>query len=153
MSRCSRTHLVAASTDSSRLISSVLFSFYAGEEKRYFTVHSKTVTAISEPFERVINGNMTEAQERSAELPDVDPDTFQRFLKYAYRGGYKIRSYDEIKVNCSIIPTKPKEDVYAHRYPIHDVIVNYSTTPARPEPSAYSSREIPIPNKTSLPYF
>lgn len=53
-----------------------------------FVVHSKAVAATSSVFDRLINGAMNEAQTRSAELKEVDPETFVRFLEYAYRHDY-----------------------------------------------------------------
>ncbi|KAJ4992680.1 hypothetical protein SVAN01_01726 [Stagonosporopsis vannaccii] len=70
------------------IIQSDLFTFYVGEEKKPFLVHSKAVAATSQVFDRLINGGMSEAQTRSAEIRDVDPDTFIRFLEYAYRHDY-----------------------------------------------------------------
>jgi hypothetical protein len=40
-----------------------------------------------------VNGDLVEAKERSAELKDVEPDTFVRFLEYAYRGDYNVPSW------------------------------------------------------------
>jgi hypothetical protein len=39
-----------------------------------------------------VNGDLLEAKMRSAELSDVEPDDFVRFLEYAYRGDYTIPS-------------------------------------------------------------
>lgn len=51
-------------------------------------MHSGAVAATSSVFDRLVNGDMCEAQTRSAELQDVDPATFMRFLEYAYRHDY-----------------------------------------------------------------
>jgi hypothetical protein len=37
-----------------------------------------------------VNGNLIEAKKRSAELKDVEPDDFVRFLEYAYRRNYTV---------------------------------------------------------------
>lgn len=77
---------------------------------------------MSEPFERLVNGNLIEAQERSAELPDVDPDTFQRFLEYAYRRDYKIRSYYQVSVD---LERSEGELAVRSMYP-EDMVINYT---------------------------
>lgn len=51
-------------------------------------MHSKAVAATSRAFDGLVNGGMSEAQTRSAEFRDVDPETFVRFLEYAYRHDY-----------------------------------------------------------------
>lgn len=51
-------------------------------------MHSKAVAATSQVFDRLVNGGMSESQTRSAQLRDVDPETFIRFLEYAYRHDY-----------------------------------------------------------------
>ncbi|KAF2632641.1 hypothetical protein BU25DRAFT_417253 [Macroventuria anomochaeta] len=69
-------------------IQSDLFTFYIGEEKKQFIVHSKAVAATSPYFDRLVNGGLSEAQSRTAEIEDVDPETFIRFMEYAYRRNY-----------------------------------------------------------------
>jgi predicted RecB family nuclease len=41
-----------------------------------------------------VSGDLLEAKTRSAELGDVEPDDFIRFLEYAYRGGYTVPSWE-----------------------------------------------------------
>ncbi|KAL1611407.1 hypothetical protein SLS59_000126 [Nothophoma quercina] len=65
-----------------------LFTFHVGDKS--FIAHSKAVAATSSVFERLVNGGMSESESRSAELKDVDPETFVRFLEYAYRRDYTI---------------------------------------------------------------
>lgn len=55
-------------------------------------VHSRAVSATSPVFDKLVNGGLKESQDRVAELLDVDPDTFVRFLEYAYRHDYTTRS-------------------------------------------------------------
>jgi hypothetical protein len=61
-----------------------------GEERKPFAVHSTAVAATSDPFRALVNGNLVEANTRSAELKDVCPDDFVRFLEYAYRRDYSV---------------------------------------------------------------
>ncbi|KAJ8110226.1 hypothetical protein OPT61_g6874 [Boeremia exigua] len=70
------------------IVQSDLFTFYVGDNKTPFTVHTKAVAATSRVFDSLLNGGMSEAQSRSAELENVDPATFVRFLEYAYRHDY-----------------------------------------------------------------
>jgi hypothetical protein len=56
-------------------------------------VHSNAVAATSDPFRALVNGGLGEAQTRSAELEDVQPDDFVRFLEYAYRHDYTVPSW------------------------------------------------------------
>jgi hypothetical protein len=44
-----------------------------------------------------VNGNLLEAKTRSAELRDVRPDDFVRFLEYAYRGDYTVPPWEQDK--------------------------------------------------------
>ncbi|KAJ4383893.1 hypothetical protein N0V86_000736 [Didymella sp. IMI 355093] len=69
-------------------IQSDLFTFHVGEEKRRFVVHSKVVADTSPVFDRLVHGGLKESQDRCAEIEDVDPETFIRFLEYAYRRDY-----------------------------------------------------------------
>ncbi|KAG9205723.1 hypothetical protein G6514_007330 [Epicoccum nigrum] len=70
------------------IVQSDLFTFYIGKERQPFIVHSKAVAATSAVFDRLINGDMSEARSRSAEFQEIDPATFIRFLEYAYRHDY-----------------------------------------------------------------
>lgn len=94
-------------TDRYRFIQSDLFTFYVGEEKEKFVVHSRAISATSPYFDRLVNGSLSEAQSRSAELEDVDPDTFIRFLEYAYRRDYTTPSWSQdIKATNDNTPTR-----------------------------------------------
>ena len=73
-----------------RFIQSDLFTFTVGPENKSFIVHSKAVAGTSPFFEKLVNNGMNESISRSAELKEVDPETFIRFLEYAYRRDYTI---------------------------------------------------------------
>ncbi|KAH6620345.1 hypothetical protein C7974DRAFT_231870 [Boeremia exigua] len=77
------------------IVQSDMFTFYVGEERKPFVAHSEAVAATSQVFDTLVNGGMSEAQTRSAELKDVDPETFTRFLEYAYRHDYASPSCPE----------------------------------------------------------
>ncbi|KAF3035607.1 hypothetical protein E8E11_001876 [Didymella keratinophila] len=83
------------------LIQSDLFTFLVGEEKRRFVVHSKAVAGTSPVFDRLVNGGLKESQDRFAEVVDIDPETFTRFLEYAYRHDYTVPSSPYIPATSS----------------------------------------------------
>ncbi|KAL9131994.1 MAG: hypothetical protein Q9217_000204 [Psora testacea] len=68
------------------LYSSTPFKVSVGS--RTFYVHADAASNKSRPFERLINGFMKEASEGTAKLEGVTPDTFDRFLQWAYKGYY-----------------------------------------------------------------
>jgi hypothetical protein len=68
------------------------FTFLLGENREPVTVHAGVISALSEPFDRLINGPMKEAQEKCAELPHIDRDVFLGLVEYAYRGNYTVPS-------------------------------------------------------------
>ncbi len=86
-------------------------------------MHSKAVAATSQVFDTLVNGGMSEAQTRSAELKDVDEATFVRFLEYAYRHEYTdpplvqdASSYENPIHNSGVIVTPSLEN----RNPVSD---------------------------------
>ncbi|KAH3983539.1 hypothetical protein HBI24_014650 [Parastagonospora nodorum] len=72
------------------LIQSDLFTFYVGEERKKFKVHTAAIAATSGPFRALLTGGLAESNQGSAEILDVQPDDFVRFLEYAYRGDYTV---------------------------------------------------------------
>lgn len=52
-------------------------------------MHSCIVACQSKSLEKLINGDMKEANDRCVVWPDVDSDTFIRFSQYAYTGDYQ----------------------------------------------------------------
>lgn len=56
-------------------------------------MHSRAIAATSPVFDKLVNGGLKESQDRSAEIEDVDRETFIRFLEYAYRHDYTIPSW------------------------------------------------------------
>ncbi|CAO2657546.1 Nn.00g036720.m01.CDS01 [Neocucurbitaria sp. VM-36] len=74
-------------------IQSDLFTFYVGEAKTAFIVHSKAIAATSGHFSAMVNGDMMEAKTRSAEIFDIERSDFARFLEYAYRKDYTVPSW------------------------------------------------------------
>jgi hypothetical protein len=79
-----------------------LFSFYIGKEKKPFVIHSSAVAATSGPFRALVNGNLIEAKKRCADLDDVEPEDFVRFLEYAYRRDYTAPSWIHDESACKV---------------------------------------------------
>ncbi|KAG6250742.1 hypothetical protein E4U23_001244 [Claviceps purpurea] len=60
-------------------MSSKAFEFLVGPEKKPFIIHSELVASLSPVLERLVKGNMEEAQKGSVVWEHVDEQTFIRF--------------------------------------------------------------------------
>ncbi|THC92381.1 hypothetical protein EYZ11_008149 [Aspergillus tanneri] len=69
-------------------ITSPLFTFQIGLEKREFTVHSYALANLSPSLDRLMNGAVIEAKTRRVDWSDADEDTFVRMCEYAYLHDY-----------------------------------------------------------------
>ena len=84
-----------ALTDLSRRIyASTPFRFIVEGKSLY--IHADLVSLHSKPLDRMINGNMAEAQEGLATLEDVGVDTFVRFIEWAYEGYYTAAEFTTV---------------------------------------------------------
>ncbi|KIW85651.1 hypothetical protein Z517_01043 [Fonsecaea pedrosoi CBS 271.37] len=61
-----------------------VFTYHVGPSKIPFVVHADIVSSHSRVFRQLVEGPFKEGEERYAELPEVDPGTFEHFLAYAY---------------------------------------------------------------------
>ncbi|KAF1934081.1 uncharacterized protein M421DRAFT_112372 [Didymella exigua CBS 183.55] len=102
-------------------VQSDLFTFHVGEEKRRFVVHSKAVVGTSSFFDRLVNGGLKESHDRSAEIEDVDPETFTRFLEYAYRRDYTVPSSPEASIAPVEKANSSKINLAAFQYPENSI--------------------------------
>lgn len=59
-----------------------------GHDKTPVSVHSAVMASLSAPFDRLINGPMIEAQERRAEIPDIELEIFLLLVEFAYTLSY-----------------------------------------------------------------
>lgn len=75
------------------LILSKLFTFRVGNQQQEFTVHSGAVAAVSSQLNALINNGMLESQTGSADLSDIEPVDFVRFVEYTYRNDYTSPSW------------------------------------------------------------
>jgi hypothetical protein len=108
-------------------------------------VHSSAVAATSGPFRALVNGNLIEAKKRCAELEDVEPEDFVRFLEYAYRRDYTAPSWIHDESTCEFDrqddsqaaeePPPPPDDVP------EAVTEAVTETVSEPEPAAVPEPE------------
>ncbi|KAK5658315.1 hypothetical protein OQA88_2291 [Cercophora sp. LCS_1] len=70
------------------VLSSRLFKFYIGPNKREFTMHSSLIAAQSPSFNILTNDSFEEAKDFEVEMSHVDERTFAYFAQYAYSGSY-----------------------------------------------------------------
>ncbi|KAG6131849.1 hypothetical protein E4U12_003441 [Claviceps purpurea] len=74
-------------------MSSKAFEFLVGPEKKPFIIHSELVASLSPVLERLVKGNMEEAQKGSVVWEHVDEQTFIRFSQYAYMRTYEYPAF------------------------------------------------------------
>ncbi|KAJ9655609.1 hypothetical protein H2201_008768 [Coniosporium apollinis] len=116
------------------LILSDQFTFYIGKEKKPVVVHSAVIAAQSPALNALINnGHMQEAQTRSAEIDDIEPDDFIRFCEFAYRGDFTVPP-------CEVVDVPPSEEAT-------DQVIVYEPDGV----SEHSGAEIPQPDDYLVP--
>ncbi|KAJ5196671.1 hypothetical protein N7449_007150 [Penicillium cf. viridicatum] len=71
-----------------RCLSSPLFTFTVGANKKEVTVHSSALAGLSPSLNALINGEMIEAKTRHVDWSEVDVDTFARLCEFAYLRNY-----------------------------------------------------------------
>lgn len=139
-------------TDMYRIIQSDLFTFCIGPEKKPFVVHSKAIAETSPYFDRLVNGGLNEAQVRSAELEDVDPETFVRFLEYAYRRNYTTPSWTRDGVAPENgAPEIPSNHVNKFQDPISPIDDGFDPHPATEPATANASWGMSWTNSNAAP--
>lgn len=74
-------------------IRSEQYTFIVGEDKVSIVVHAAALAATSAQMDRLINGDMKEAKNKCAGMPDISVEDFTRFCEYAYRGDYAAPMY------------------------------------------------------------
>jgi hypothetical protein len=98
-------------------------------------LHSKAIAATSPQFSALVNGGLSEAQTRTAELGDIDPAIFDRFVEYAYRRDYTVPTWirDEGVATPDDTPPTPPEPEVETPGPEFDP----------PPPEAYPADDLP----------
>lgn len=82
-----------------------------GPSKKEFTVHADVFAKLSDPLNVLINGNFSEATEKTVVWDDVDEATFDRLRQFAYSGDYQgaipvpLAQWAEDKLKPGEIPT------------------------------------------------
>ncbi|KAL8760305.1 MAG: hypothetical protein Q9199_000087 [Rusavskia elegans] len=76
----------SSDTKSQNVYTSPPFKFIV--EGQSFYLHAALVSQHSRPLDRMMNGDMSEAQKGYAVLKEVDEDTFGRFAEWANKGYY-----------------------------------------------------------------
>ena len=74
-----------------------------------YYIHAKLVSSHSVPLDRMINGQMVEAQEGFAVLEEVDKGTFERFIEWAYNGYYTAADF-ELKATSPASPDSSSKE-------------------------------------------
>ncbi|KAG6153124.1 hypothetical protein E4U37_003206 [Claviceps purpurea] len=74
-------------------MSSKAFEFLVGPEKKPFIIHSELVASLSPVLERLVKGELKEAQKGSVVWEHVDEQTFIRFSQYAYMRTYEYPAF------------------------------------------------------------
>ncbi|PYH99218.1 hypothetical protein BO71DRAFT_415707 [Aspergillus ellipticus CBS 707.79] len=72
----------------SRCLSSSLFTFVVGQERKEITVHSRSLANLSSSLNNLMNGKMQEANRRRADWSGVEGMTFVLLSEYAYTRDY-----------------------------------------------------------------
>lgn len=71
-----------------RFLSSRVFIFVIGPDKKEFAVHGSILAKVSRPLNILLTGGMKEAQQGRVEWPDVDVPTFGHFMQWVYTQTY-----------------------------------------------------------------
>ncbi|PWY96714.1 hypothetical protein BO94DRAFT_552276 [Aspergillus sclerotioniger CBS 115572] len=76
-------------SDFGKHISSSLFTFIVGQEKKEIVVHSAPLASLSPALDKLMNGTMLEAKLHQVDWSAVvEEDTFVRLCEFAYVGDY-----------------------------------------------------------------
>jgi hypothetical protein len=119
-----------------------LFTFIVGKERKTFVLHSKAVAATSPQFSALVNGGLSEAQTRTAELGDIDPATFDRFVEYAYRRDYTVPTWTRDEGVATPDDTPPTPPAPEEEPPVPDFdppVPDFDP----PVPDAYPADDLP----------
>lgn len=70
------------------IIESKIYKFVVGHRKKEYSIHGAVLSGLSKPLKVLLEGPYKEAQELRVEWPDVDEETFVRFIQWAYTKNY-----------------------------------------------------------------
>jgi hypothetical protein len=110
-------------------------------------VHSAAIAATSEYFDALINGGMDEAQKKCARFGDVRIDDFVRFCEFAYRGDYKVPTWDkDPQDQWDDLPKAPKKKKKSKKEP------RRPDSPVPPPPPEEEPISAPTPDNEPSPW-
>lgn len=69
------------------------------------------MASLSEAFDRLVNGPMREAQEKCAELPDIELDIFLLLVEFAYTQNYTVKPCPENSIKSQQAILRTMEDL------------------------------------------
>lgn len=72
------------------MLSSELFTFLIGSERRKVSIYKNFVKKVSDPLHALMNNGMSESQTGQVILDDVDYDTFASFCLWAVFRDYTV---------------------------------------------------------------
>lgn len=89
---------------------------YLGPDRVHFCVHQKLLCQVSPVFDKMFNGGFQEAENKSALLPEDDPETFDSFLRWAYSNALSDVNMKESKTNSGPMWDRIKLFCFAEKY-------------------------------------
>jgi hypothetical protein len=98
---------------------------YLGPDRVHFHVHQKLLCQVSPVFDKMFNGYFQEAENKSAILPEDDPETFDTFLRWAYSNALSDVNMKESKTNSGPLWARIKLFCFAEKY-CADALMDYA---------------------------
>jgi hypothetical protein len=97
-----------------------------------------------------VNGNLIEAKKRCAELEDVEPEDFVRFLEYAYRRDYTAPSWIQDESTCEF-DQQDDSQAAEEPLPLPNDVPGDAPAP-EPEPEVDLAPLVPQPPTSGVPW-
>ncbi|OKL64288.1 hypothetical protein UA08_00541 [Talaromyces atroroseus] len=89
-------------------ISSPIFTFQVGQERKEVIVHSGPLAGLSPALDTLMNGQMLEAKLRRVDWSDVKMDTFAQLCEFAYSQDYTPPTYQQSSHFSTTSPSSKK---------------------------------------------
>jgi hypothetical protein len=101
-----------------------MVEIFVGPSRVRFSVHEKSLSAQSPVFKSMFNTGFLEADKKSAELPDDEPEVFDAFYQWLYRDTLDEMNSKDSKRSSGPIWERIKLVCFAEKYCI-DKLSNY----------------------------